>query len=68
MILPADKGRSTVVLTKTEYESKAYDILHEDQYNTLQHDPYEKRLVSLLLDIKDWSSPEGLLVNSSFRQ
>lgn len=60
MILPADKGRSTVILTKTQYESKAYDILQGDQYNTLQHDTtltYEKRLVSLLLDIKRTGLP-----------
>lgn len=35
----ADKGQSTVVLTVSEYEQKAHDILQGNHYTILQRDP-----------------------------
>ena len=55
VLLPADKGRSTVILSRTDYEKKAYDILQGGKYNILHHDPtakYERHLIQLLLNQK----------------
>ena len=44
-----------MILTKADYEKKAYDILQGGQYNILHHDPtasHERRLIRLLLDMK----------------
>ncbi len=40
MILPADNGRSTVILNKTEYEKKIESMLADDTtYKKLSRDP-----------------------------
>jgi len=57
MVLPADKGRATVVLDKTEYEQKVQHMLdNERTYKKLQKDAtavYKRKLVSILTWLKD---------------
>jgi len=57
MVLPADKGRATVVLDKTEYEEKVQHMLDgERTYEKLKKDPtavYKRKLVSILTRLKD---------------
>ena len=52
MILPADKGKATVVMDKEDYEKKVKDMLSDKQtYLKLDNDPtlkYRKKLVSIL--------------------
>ncbi len=56
VILPADKGRSTVVMDKSDYEKKAMDLLSEtNTYRKLPRDPaasLERRMNALLLELK----------------
>jgi hypothetical protein len=57
MVLPADKGRVTVVIKKEEYLEKCQDLLKDEKtYVKLKVDPtnkYKKDLVSILKDLKD---------------
>ena len=57
MILPADKGRATVVMDKEEYEEKVKQMLSDKRtYEKLSKDPtpvYKKKLVSILSRLKD---------------
>ena len=39
VILPADKGNSTVVMDKSTYQSKIMDILEDGSYRPLKKDP-----------------------------
>ncbi|XP_072018481.1 uncharacterized protein [Amphiura filiformis] len=52
MILPADKGKATVVLDKEEYEEKVTIMLNDDKtYEKLKNDPtarYKRKLISIL--------------------
>ena len=52
MILPADKGKATVVMDKKDYEKKVKDMLSDERtYLKLDNDPtlkYRKKLVSIL--------------------
>ena len=41
IILPADKGRATVVLDKTDYYNKCYDHINNGPYCILKKDPTE---------------------------
>jgi hypothetical protein len=70
MILPADKGRATVVMNQLEYEEKALALLDEDQYNLLAKDQtltYEKN--HFLLQLRCLYTPrQDLLVYMSIRQ
>ena len=56
-ILPADKGRATVIMDKEEYEKKVTDMLSDEKtYIKLDKDPtptFKKRLVSILTKLKD---------------
>ncbi|XP_072030495.1 uncharacterized protein [Amphiura filiformis] len=56
LILPADKGKSTVVLDKEDYEEKVNIMLNDDKTKEkLKSDPtarYKKKLVSLLTRFK----------------
>ncbi len=56
VILPADKGRSTVVMDKSDYEKKVMDLLSEtNTYRKLPRDPaasLERRMNALLLELK----------------
>ena len=60
-ILPADKGRATVILDKAEYNQKMSDLLNDNTtYEQLKKDPttsYKNKFVSML---KEWerSNPE----------
>ena len=38
-ILKANKGNATVIMSKTDFEDKAKDILSSDTYNKLKRDP-----------------------------
>jgi len=57
MILPADKGRATVVLDKAEYEEKVLRILSDGKtYEQLKKDQtasYKRKLVAILTKLKD---------------
>ena len=52
LILPADKGRATVLLDKSEYESKMNEMLSDTQtYEVLNKDPskrYRDKLIAIL--------------------
>ena len=56
-ILPADKGKCTVVLDTETYHQKCSALLSDDKtYQKLSRDPtqgYKKQLVSILKDLKD---------------
>ena len=57
MILPADKGRATVVMDKEEYEQKVTTMLSEKKtYEQLSADPaskYKRKSVSILTRHKE---------------
>ena len=57
MILPADKGRVTVVMNKKEYEDKCKQLLGDEKtYKRLKGDPARKfkgEIVSILKDFKE---------------
>ena len=42
VILPADKGRSTVILNREDYLEKCMDHINNDQYQLLKKDPTTK--------------------------
>ena len=56
-ILPADKGRATVVTGNSDYESKALTLLQDENvYEKLNKDPTQKfqsKLIKLLKELKD---------------
>ena len=56
MILPADKGRATVILNKEEYQNKVKTMLEDEKiYARLEKDPtptYERKLVAHLARLK----------------
>ena len=57
IVLPADKGRATVVMDKLAYHQKAQDLLKDtNTYMPLKRDPtpkYSKQLISILQQLKD---------------
>ena len=57
MILPADEGRTTVVMDKQEYLDKCNSMLQDTKtYKKLKHDPtakYKREVVALLKELKD---------------
>jgi hypothetical protein len=61
VILPADKGRATVLLDKTEYQTKMQTLLaDEDTYMKLKKDPtmkYKRELVNTLLKWQKTTDP-----------
>lgn len=67
LILPADKGRATVVLEKVGYDAKMLEMLSGDKtYKKLDHDPtpaIERRLNFMLLHLKDKGSISSDLYN-----
>ena len=56
-ILPADKGRATMVIDNSDYESKALTLLQDENvYEKLNKDPTQKfqsKLIKLLKELKD---------------
>ena len=56
IILPADKGKATVVMNKSDYEDKMNHMLSDEQtYSKVDKDPassMERKLNSLLLSLK----------------
>ena len=42
VILPADKGRSTVILNREDYLKKCMDHINNDPYQLLKKDPTSK--------------------------
>ena len=73
MILPADKGRATVVLDKSEYHSKVQDILADKKtYELLKKDPtvtYKNKLIKILKEIKkEGNIPTPFTGNSTLQQ
>ena len=67
-ILPADKGRATVVLDRSEYENKIQNILKDTKtYEPLKKDPttaYKNKLINTL---KNWKK-EGRISQALYRQ
>ena len=61
IILPADKGRSTVILNKRDYHLKMSALLDDDKtYEKLVSDPtksYKNRLITML---KRWKGGNGI--------
>ena len=57
MILPADKGRVTVVMKKSEYQEKCEKLLNDEKtYKKLKGDPtrkYKIELGNVLRDLKE---------------
>ncbi|XP_072041086.1 uncharacterized protein [Amphiura filiformis] len=68
IILPADKGKSTVVLDKVEYEEKVTTMLDDKKtYEELPTDPtqkYKRKLVSVLSSLKK----EGKISEVKYKQ
>ena len=61
LILPADKGRATVVLDKSEYETKINNILSDTKtYETLKKDPTPNFKNKLINIIKPWKKDESV--------
>ena len=56
LIVPADKGRTTVVLDKEDYDRKMFGMLNDEKtYKQLDRDPVpflEGRMNALLLQLK----------------
>ncbi|XP_046393594.1 uncharacterized protein LOC124161325 [Ischnura elegans] len=69
LVLPADKGSATVLITKEEYEQKICDILKDTTYKKLKTDPTAKTERSTKAIIKKSSIPteeqRGLLPRAS---
>ena len=65
-ILPADKGRATVVIDNSDYESKALTLLQDENvYDKLSKDPTQKfqnKLIKLLKELTD----RGTLDNKTY--
>ena len=57
MILPADKGKATVIMDTGEYEQKVKTMLsHDKTYEKLNKDPtpkYKTKLVSIIKKLKE---------------
>ncbi|XP_072050219.1 uncharacterized protein [Amphiura filiformis] len=68
IILPADKGKSTVLLDKVEYEEKVNTMLGDKKtYEELPADPtakYKRKLVSALSKLKN----EGKITETKYKQ
>ena len=66
MILPADKGRATVILDRSEYDSKITKILDDTKtYEKLSKDPtttFKNKLINIL---KPWKKEESISKNLS---
>lgn len=65
VILPADKGKGTVILDRSDYDSKMLDILNDSQhFLKIKDDPTkvaERKLVSELRKLKnEGRMPDGL--------
>ena len=60
-ILPADKGRATVILNTTDYETKMATLLNDPTtYEPLANDPtapYKRKLINI---IKRWQSEDPI--------
>jgi len=56
-ILPADKGKVTVIMTTAEYEEKVKEMLIDEKvYEVLKKDPtavYKRKLASILTRLKE---------------
>ena len=67
IILPADKGKATVVLDKDEYQRKVNSMLEDTKtYERLPEDPttkYKRKLVSILSNLKK----EGKISESKYK-
>ena len=57
MILPADKGRATVILNTADYKTKCQDLLNDKRtYKQLKKDTtnsYRTKLINLLKELKN---------------
>ena len=54
-ILPADKGRATIILDTTIYHEKLTDLLESGPYRVLKKDPTDRlacKLTNTLLNLK----------------
>ncbi|XP_072048616.1 uncharacterized protein [Amphiura filiformis] len=68
MILPADKGKSTVVLDKDTYEEKVNNMLNDEKtYQELKSDPTSKYKDKLLGMLKKWKKKEKITVSEYWK-
>ncbi|XP_072021904.1 uncharacterized protein [Amphiura filiformis] len=68
MILPADKGKSTVVLNKVDYEEKVNNMLSDEKtYQKLKSDPTSKYKDKLLVMLKKWKKEEKITVSEYWK-
>ena len=67
LVMPADKGRSTVIIGVDDYEKKVQDLLNDDKtYELLPTDPsakYKRKLIATLARLKQ----EGKIDESQYR-
>ena len=66
IILPADKGRATVVMKKEDYLTKCYDHIDNGPYNKLKKDPTEsikRECLKKLKVLKEESAIDQTLYN-----
>ena len=64
VILPADKGNSTVIMNKSEYTKKIHDIIVDTGFKTLKKDPTKKLERTIIID----STLKELLRNGEFNE
>ena len=68
IILPADKGRATVVLDRTEYEEKIGKLLSDQKtYELLKKDPTTTVKNKLINQLKTWKK-EGTITPELYKQ
>lgn len=56
IILPADKGRATVLMDKTDYDKKMIELLEGGQYTPIPKDPTNNIMIKVKAVLKDQSS------------
>ena len=67
-ILPADKGRATVVMDRSDYENKIKNILSDTKtYEPLKKDPTTTFKNKLINTLKEWKK-EGRISQNLYRQ
>ena len=63
VILPADKGRSTVILNREDYLEKCMDHINNGPYQLLKKDPTTKIKTQTLKQLKVLKETSSLIIN-----
>ena len=62
--MPADKGRTTVILNKTEYDDKISQIIDDSEsYSTIRNDPTSSIETKLRNLLKEWKNKNFITEN-----